>query len=90
MSELLGIKLSQGVAGEGKEPEPWVCSRNWYKLEGTHASAWAGVCFSLVPVGVPITLGVVKDIVAPTVILSVSEIQHSWLCQSLLVVKLPL
>ena len=43
---------------------------------GTHASGWAGICVSLAPVGVPVSLGVV----ASAVILSVSEVQYSWVC----------
>ena len=72
MSELLGIKLSLGVAGLFGEPDPWVFSGHRCKLEGTCASGWAGICISLVPVGVPVTLGVGKDIVA--------EVQCSRLC----------
>ena len=56
MSELLGVKLSLGVAGMGGEPEPWVCSGHRCKLEGTCASGWVGIYASLVPVGVPVTL----------------------------------
>lgn len=71
MSELLGVKLSQGVVGAGGEPEHWVCSRHRCKLEGTHASGWQGLDF-LVPVSVPVMLGIEKDVVASTLILSVS------------------
>ena len=74
MSELLGVKLSLGVAGVGGESEPWFCSGHLCKLEGTCASGWAGVCISPVPVGFPVTLGVGKDVVASGVILPVSEL----------------
>jgi hypothetical protein len=43
----------------------------------TCSSCWAGVYIFLVPVGVPVTLGVGKDIVASVVILSVSKHQCS-------------
>jgi hypothetical protein len=43
------------------------------KLEGTHASGWAEVCFSLVPVGAKLPLGVGKDVVASAMILRVSD-----------------
>ena len=50
---------------------------------GTDASwketGWAGVCVFLVPVGVPVMLGVERDVVAPAVILSLSELQALWL-----------
>jgi hypothetical protein len=62
VSELLGVKLSLGVAGVCGDPEPWVCSRQRYKLEGTCTSGWVGVCVSLVPVGVLVRLGVGKDV----------------------------
>jgi hypothetical protein len=74
MSEFLGVKVSLGVAGVGEEPEPWVCSGHRCKMEGTHASGLSGVCVSLVPVGVPVMLGVGKVVVSSTVILSVSEL----------------
>ena len=74
MSELLGVKLSLGVAGVGGDPEPWVCSRQRYKLEGTCTSGWVGVCVSLVSVGFTVFVDVVKDVVALPVILSVSEL----------------
>jgi hypothetical protein len=80
VSELLGVKLSLGVAGDGGDPEPWVCSRHRHKLDETLASGWEGVCVSLVPVGVPITLGVGKGVVAPTVLLNMSKFQCSWVC----------
>lgn len=38
VSVLLGIKLSLVVAGVGGDPEPWVFSSQWCKLEGTPAS----------------------------------------------------
>jgi hypothetical protein len=76
VSELLGVKLSLGVAGVSGKPVLWVCSRHRCKLEGTCASGWVGVCVSLVPVGVPVTLGVGKD----AVILSESELHCSWVC----------
>ena len=60
------------------KPEPWVSSRYRCKLEGTHASGWAGVCVFLVPMGVPVMLGVGKDVVASAVILSVSDLQCSF------------
>ena len=69
--EVLGVKLSLGVAGVGEEPEPWVFSGHRCKLKGIHVSGWVGCCVSLIPVGVPIMLGVGKD-VASAVILSVS------------------
>ena len=69
MSELLGVKPSLGVAGMFGELDSWVCSWHRYKLEGTCASGWAGFSLSLVPVGVPVILGVGKD-VASTVILN--------------------
>ena len=75
MSELLGVKLSLGVAGLDGEPEPWVCSGHRFKLERTCASGWVEVCISLVPVGVSVTLGVGENVVASAVILSVSELQ---------------
>ena len=71
--ELLGVKLSLGVAGVVREPEPWICYGHRCKLEGTGTSGWAGVSVSLVSV-VPVSLGVVKDVVASTMILSVSEL----------------
>ena len=80
MSELLGVKLSLGVAGVGGEPEPWVCSGHRCKLEGTCASGWVGFCIFLVPMWVSVMLGVGKDVVAFAVILSVSELQCSWVC----------
>ena len=40
-------------------------------------SGWAGVCVFLVPMGVPVMLGVGKDVVVSTVIFSVSELQCS-------------
>jgi hypothetical protein len=58
VSELPGVKLTLGVAGVGGEPEPWVSSGHRYKLEGTCPSGWAVVCVSLVPMGVPVMLGV--------------------------------
>ena len=45
----------------GEEPESSVCSGYSSKLEGTCASSWVGVCVSLVPVAVPVILGVGKD-----------------------------
>ena len=75
MSELLGVKLSLGVAGVSGKPVLWVCSRHRCKLEGPCASGWAGVCVSLVPVVVPVMPHVGKDDVASTVMLSVSELQ---------------
>lgn len=80
MSELLGVKLSQDVTGVGGEPELWVCSGHRCKLNGTYASGWAWVCVFLFLVGIPVSLCVRKDVVASTVILSVSELQCSWLC----------
>ena len=65
MSELLGVKLSLGVAEVGGEPEPWVCPGHRCKLEESRVSGWVGVYVSLVPMGVP-------DVVASAVILSVS------------------
>ena len=79
MSELLGVKLSLGVAGVGGEPELEVCSGHLCKLEVTHAFGWVGFCISLVPVGVPVTLGVGKDL-ASAVVLSVPELQCSCVC----------
>lgn len=80
MSEVLGVELSLGVAEVGGESEPWVCSGHRYKLEGTCASGWVGICVSLVPEGVPVPVGVEKDVVASAVIFSVSELQCSWVC----------
>ena len=74
MSELLGVKLSLGVAGVSGKPVLWVCSRHRCKLEGTCASGWVGVCVSLVSVGFTVFVDVVKDVVALPVILSVSEL----------------
>ena len=62
------------IEGVGGEREPWVCSRHRHKLDETLASGWEGVCVSLVPVGVPITLGVGKDAVASIVIVSMSDL----------------
>ena len=58
MSEVLGGKLSLGVARVGRKSEPWVCSEHRWKLEGTRASGWVVVCVSMVPVGVPVMLDV--------------------------------
>ena len=80
MSELLGVKPSLGVAGMFGELDSWVCSWHRYKLEGTCASGWAGFSLSLVPVGVLVTLGFGKDVVTATMILSVSDLQCSWVC----------
>jgi hypothetical protein len=52
----------------------------WCKMERTHAFSWVGFCVSLVPVGVPIRLVAGKDVVALAVILSLSELQCSWVC----------
>lgn len=72
MSELLRVKLSLDFADKGGKPEPWVCMGIRYKPEGTHASGWAGVCVSLVPVWVPVwVLGVGEEVVASTVNLTV-------------------
>ena len=78
MSELLGVKISLGVAGVDVEPEPWVCSRHRYKLKGTCASGSACVCVSLVSMGIPLMLGGGENVVASTMILTVSELQCSW------------
>ena len=75
MLELLDIKLSGGVAEMCGESEHWVYTGDRYKPEGTYAFGWLGVHVSLVPVGVLVMTGVGKDVVASTVILSVSEIQ---------------
>lgn len=56
-------------------------------LEGTCASVWAGVCVSLVTIGVPVLLGFDKDVVTSTVILPVSEL---LIVSALLGVQLPL
>lgn len=61
------------------EPVPWVCSRHWGKLKETCASGWWGFV-SLVPVCVPVMLDVEKDIVLSILVLSMSEVQCSWLC----------
>lgn len=82
VSELLGVNLSQDVAGMDGEPEPWICSRNWCKLEGSSASGCARLYVSLIIVRVPVTLGVGKNSVASTVILIVSELQCSWCVKS--------
>lgn len=52
VSELLGVKLSLGVAGLGREAA-WVCSEHRCKLEGNCASDQAWFCVSLIPVGHP-------------------------------------
>ena len=70
MSELLGVRLSLGLAWMGDKPENWVFSGQRCKLEGTGASDWAGICLW----GVPVMLGVGKDVVTSTVILTVSEV----------------
>ena len=74
MSELLGVKLSLGVAGVSGKPVLWVCSRHRCKLEGTCASGWVGVCVSLVPEGFSVMSSVGKDLVASNMILSMSEL----------------
>ena len=79
VSELLGVKISLDVAEVGAEPDPWVCSRHRCKLEGTCASGLVRFCVSLVPVGVPVIVCVGKD-VSSVVILSVSQLQCSWVC----------
>ena len=71
---------SLGVAGMGGEPEPWVCSGHKCKLNGTCASGSAGVCVSLVPMEVPVSLGFGQDVVASAVISSMPELQCSWVC----------
>lgn len=80
MSELHRVKLSLGVTGVGGELEAWVCSGYRCKLERTHSSGWVGVCVSLVLVGVPVKLHVGRDVEVSTIILSVSELQCSWVC----------
>jgi hypothetical protein len=82
VSELLEVKLSLGFSGVDGEPELWVCSGHRCKLEGTHVSGWAGVCIFLVPVRVPVVLRIGKNVVASTVIMSVSECQCSWVVRS--------
>lgn len=74
MSQILGFKLSMGVAEVGGEPKPWACSGYKCKPEETCASYWVGVPASLVPVGVPVMPGVGADVVASTGILSVSDL----------------
>lgn len=69
MSELLGVKLSLGIAVVVGGPEPWVCSGHICKLEGSCASGCLAVCVSMVPLGLPLMQGVWTD-----VILSVSEL----------------
>ena len=80
VSEFLEVKLSLGVAGVGCDPEPWVFSRYMYKLEGTHSSSCVVVSVSPVPLGIPVMLGVEKDVVSSPVILSMSELQCCRVC----------
>jgi len=70
-----GVKLSLGVAGVWEEPKPWVCTGHSYKPEGTCATGWAVILVSLVPMAVPVTLDIGRDVVTSTMILSVSELQ---------------
>ena len=73
-------KLSLGVAGVGGEHESWVYFEHRSKLEGTHAFNCERVRVSLAPVGIPVMTGVRKNVVAPTVMLNVSELQCFWIC----------
>jgi hypothetical protein len=79
MLELMGVKLSLGVAGVGGELEPWVCSGQRCNLEGTSALGWAGVCFPAFCRGLSYA-GCWKRCMASPVILSVSALQCSWVC----------
>lgn len=45
--EHLGDGLPLDVVGMSVEPAPKVCSGHKFRLEGTHASSWAGVPASL-------------------------------------------
>lgn len=78
MLELLGVKLPLDDAGVDGGPELWVCSRHSYKLEGTCASGWQGLCSHGSCGGHRVIVG--KHVVASIVILSVSELQCSWVC----------
>ena len=68
-SKFLGVKISLD-----EKSEPLVCSGHSCRLEGIRANGWANVHVSLLPVGLPVMLGIRKD-VARTVILSVSEFE---------------
>ena len=72
MSELLGLKVPlccrSGCTARAQ-------SLLLAQVEGTHASAWVGVCVSLDSVRVLVALGIVKYVVTLAVILSVSEFQ---------------
>jgi hypothetical protein len=76
------------VRAPGSQAFSWCCRFGWgartlsllqahVQAGRTCSSCWAGVYIFLVPVGVPVTLGVGKDIVASVVILSVSKHQCS-------------
>lgn len=75
MSKLLRIKLSQAVSGVGGESELLVYFGDRCKLEGMFASGWVKIPASLVPqAGVLVMPGIVADVEASNMILSVSEI----------------
>ena len=76
---------SLGCCRVGGEPELWVCSGTGASWKELVPLASLGFVF---PVGVPVMLGVGKD-VASALILSVSELQCSWV-SDLLGVELPL
>ena len=75
MSECKGIQVSLCLARVGREAEPCICSRHRFKLEGTCDSGWLAISVSLAPVGVPVMLGLGKDVIVSVVILNVSELQ---------------